>query len=618
MFALEGPLPSALLTTHHPLSTLSQASPTPQSESILAELSSHGIIDHFMSLGQVNSGYNLLGQGAATAARMAPIPTPPPEPVFVEPKLEIPWGDFHQGVVSSLRTLVSSPFKPGKFLGGDYFRDCWVERRMPWRAVVAAALWHVVFVLSPFSLLPTTVRHNSALDNTQLTWSGPIEDFPTLQIRAAKPKTIAHGNPDKPLPPKGADAFHPRQHIITDPVHPNHPRQTLLNPVAPQLAPKTLPDMPNIVQLQAPAAPARPHIQISAEDLAKLHPRQRHVAAVTSAPPPDVPAFDQKPADLTLAVSPNAPARPKLDLNAPAAPRVAERAQAGDTVAAPEIGSAQPAADGNPATLIALSASPAAPKADVQPPQGNLAARISISPDGAKPGVPDGSPNAPANTSGGAGAAAASTGGGKSPIGISISGGNPQPKAGTSGLGSSHSKLSLPSSHSLITRPDANSKTEDALERTGPPNFAMLSPGAKPEQIFASKRVYTLAVNMANINSASGSWILHFAELGGGPAAVALSASAELAMPVPVRKVDPKYPPDLIEQNVQGEVVLYAIVRADGSVDSIQVARSLDPQLDANAKSAFAQWKFQAGSKSGTSVDLEVIAHIPFKIRDDR
>jgi protein TonB len=87
---------------------------------------------------------------------------------------------------------------------------------------------------------------------------------------------------------------------------------------------------------------------------------------------------------------------------------------------------------------------------------------------------------------------------------------------------------------------------------------------------------------------------------------------------VPVRKVDPKYPPDLIEQNVQGEVVLYGIVRADGSVDSIQVARALDPQLDANAKSAFAQWKFQPGSKAGAPVDLEVIAHIPFKIRDDR
>ena len=127
---------------------------------------------------------------------------------------------------------------------------------------------------------------------------------------------------------------------------------------------------------------------------------------------------------------------------------------------------------------------------------------------------------------------------------------------------------------------------------------------------------------MANLNSASGSWILHFAELGSGPASgppSAVSASAELAMPVPIRKVDPKYPPDLIEQNIQGEVVLYGIVRADGSVDSIQVARTLDPQLDANAKSAFAQWKFQPASKSGGGpIDLEVIAHIPFKIRDDR
>jgi TonB family protein len=572
-----------------------------------------------MSLGQVNSGFNLLGQGgAATAARMAPIPAPPPAPVIVEPKLDIPWGDFHQGTASSLRTLLSGPFNVRAFLAGDYFRDCWVERRIPKRAVLAAALWHIVFLVSPFSLLPTTVRHNAAFDNAQLTWSGPIEDFPTLQIPAAKPKPISHADPAKPLPPKGADAFHPRQTIVTDPVHPNHPRQTLLNPVAPQLAPKILPDMPNIVQLQAVSAPARPRIQISADSLAKLHPREHRVTTSTAVPLPDVAALEQKPADLTLTVSPNAPARPKLELNAGASPRLAERTQTGDSVAAPEIGAAQAAADGSPSTLIALSAVPAPPKPDVQPPQGNLAARISISPEGTKRGVPDGSPNSPPDTVGGAGAASAatsSTGGGSSPVGISISGGNPQPKNVVSGLGGP--KLSLPSSRGLLTRPELNSKAEDSPERTGPPNFGLLPPGAKPEQIFAAKRVYTLAVNMANISSASGSWILHFAELSSGPGAVP-SVSSELAMPVPVRKVDPKYPPDLIEQNVQGEVVLYGIIRADGSVDSIQVARTLDPQLDANAKSAFAQWKFQPGSKSGTPVDLEVIAHIPFKIRDDR
>src|SRR5690348_4384416 len=202
-----------------------------------------------MSLGQVNGGYNLLGQGgAATAARMAPIRPPAPEAIAVEPKLGVAWGDFHQGFFSSVRTLLSWPLIPKGFFDGGYFRDCWIERRVPWRAVFAAALWHVVFFLSPFSLFNTVLPHNSAFDNTQLTWSGPIEDFPNLEIPAAKPKPILHAELNKSVAPKTADAFHPRQRIITDPVRPNNPRQTLINPVAPQIAPKILPNLPNIVQ----------------------------------------------------------------------------------------------------------------------------------------------------------------------------------------------------------------------------------------------------------------------------------------------------------------------------------------------------------------------------------
>lgn len=567
-----------------------------------------------MSAGQVNSGYNILGQGAATAARMAPIRIPAPAPIVVEPKLAIAWGEFRQSSTSSFFALFAWPLIPRKFLGSDYFRDCWVERRIPKRAVLAAALWHAVFLLAPFSLLTAVVRHNSAFDNTRLTWSGPIEDFPALEIRAAKPKLVSRNNAAKLPPPRGADAFHPRQRIIVDPVRPNHPRQTLINPVAPQLAPKLLPELPNIVQLQAAAAPARPRIEISADALAKLHPRQRRVAAVTSTPLPDVPNLEQKPAELSLAVSPNAPARPKLDLNAGAAPRVAERAQSGDPVPAPEFAAPQSAANGNPSTLIALSAAPAALKPDVEAPQGNLAARVSISPEGTKRGAPDGSANAPADTTGAA-TTSSGSGGGKSPVGISISGGNPQPKGTTSGLGGA--KLSLPSARSLAARPESSARPDGASERTGPPNFSILPPGAKPEQVFAGKRVYSMAVNTANLNSASGSWIMNFSELSAdqdGPRA----ASADLTGLALVRKVDPKYPPELIEQNVQGEVILYAVIRADGTVDGIQVVRGIDPQLDANARSALSQWKFRPAMKNGVAVDLEAVVHIPFKIRDDR
>src|SRR5438876_10793222 len=96
----------------------------------------------------------------------------------------------------------------------------------------------------------------------------------------------------------------------------------------------------------------------------------------------------------------SAPARPKLELNAGSAPRVAQRAQMTDVVPAPEVASAQSGvANGNAAaTFIALSASPA-PPAPVVPPQGNLAARVSLSPEGRQPGGPGGAPNGPAGAS---------------------------------------------------------------------------------------------------------------------------------------------------------------------------------------------------------------------------
>jgi TonB family protein len=154
---------------------------------------------------------------------------------------------------------------------------------------------------------------------------------------------------------------------------------------------------------------------------------------------------------------------------------------------------------------------------------------------------------------------------------------------------------------------------DEVPERVGPPDFKMLAPGAKPEQIFATKRVYTMNVNMPNLNSATGSWILNFAELhrdSSGPHI----ASMELSGPVPLRKVDPKYPPTLINDRVEGEVVLYAVIRKDGSVNEIQIVHGVDDQLDANAKQALSQWKFRPGAKGGEPVELEAIVHIPFRV----
>jgi TonB family protein len=489
--------------------------------------------------------------------------------------------------------------------------------------VVAAALWHFVFILVPFPQLPAAGRHNSAFDNTELTWSGPIHDFPLVEMKSPKAKPSPRGEPAKPLPREGADAFHPCQRIFTDPVHPTHPRQTLINSAAPLEPPKILPSLPNIVQFQKITGPARPRLQISQETLSKLRPREHRAAKVTEAPLPDVPTFEQKPAEITLAVSPNAPARPKLELNAGVAPRVAPRAQTGDAELAPEVGGAQSGVtNGSATTFIALSATPGPPAPVVQP-QGNLAARVSISPEGRQPGAPGGSPNGMPVANGGAGGGPGSSGGtatgngaGKNEMDVSISGGHPPANNGISGLGGS-AKISASIPHALILKPDPHTKIDDAPERTGPPNFAALPAGALPEQIFASKKIYKLLVNMPNLNSATGSWILNFSELRANSEGPRL-ASSDVSSPGPLRKVDPKYPPTLIKERVEGEVVLYAVIRRDGSVDSIQLVRGIDQQLDANAMEALSQWKFRPATKQGSPVELEAIVHIPFHIPSDR
>jgi TonB family protein len=156
-----------------------------------------------------------------------------------------------------------------------------------------------------------------------------------------------------------------------------------------------------------------------------------------------------------------------------------------------------------------------------------------------------------------------------------------------------------------------------APDRTRPASaFDRLQPGATPESILSSNRVYTLYINMPNLSSATGSWILRFSELNLDPTKpfVAPEAASDLAGPEPLRKVDPKYPQALISARVQGEVILYAIIRRDGTVDSIQVVKGVDPQLDQNAMEALAKWKFRPATRNGEPVELETIVRIPFRI----
>jgi TonB family protein len=151
--------------------------------------------------------------------------------------------------------------------------------------------------------------------------------------------------------------------------------------------------------------------------------------------------------------------------------------------------------------------------------------------------------------------------------------------------------------------------------------------------VFGNRKFYSVTLNMPNLNSAGGSWVIRFAELNhnsnnhgsnnrdqaghdtnsAADLVQADLAQADLSQPTATRKVDPAYPLQVMRENVSGTVILYAIIRADGSVGNVRVLRGVDDRLDQFASQAVAQWQFQPATKNGTPVDVEATFQIPFR-----
>lgn len=545
------------------------------------------------------------------------------------PVFAVPWNAFRNSFRGSLFALFTGPKSPRQFLGGNYFRDCWIERRIPLRAIAAAAMLHVIFFLLPYSHLNAARPRTLLNPQVEITWSSPARDLPPLDFPSAKsdsrPNAANHSLPAPPQP-SGAAAYQPRQTIFTESLHPTHPRQALINSAAPPEPPKILPPLFNIVQLAQPSQPARPHVLIDREVLTKLHPNQQAMRTVKEIPLPQLPNVEKHVGDLNLSTHSPAPARPVLPLNASAAPRLASRAAPPDAGLAPELQFTLHSAASQ--TFIALSSAPAPPTEQLPLVHGNLSARLAISPGGSRPGVPGGTAT---NHIGGPNDIGSMREGnsrsGANVTGISISGGSPAATSPISGIAAPPANATAkPASvfGHLTERPSVRTASPDsgAPPKKPLPNFAGLPTGVKPESILGPQKIYTLHVNMPNLSSATGSWVLSFTESKADAPLAGLGMippqGPELTGPVPLRKVDPKYPPALIQERVEGEVVLYAVIRRDGSVDSIQLVKGLDDQLDLNAMEAFSGWKFRPAARAGLPVELEAIVHIPFHVAHSR
>jgi TonB family protein len=500
---------------------------------------------------------------------------------------------WHAQFFSSLKVLLKDPRPPRKFQGEPFFRHCWIEGHFPRRAFAAATSLQVLLVLFPppiWTARPPRISEPSR--EMELTWFGPVQDLPPLSPSTLHLRPVAKTAASKPANHPGADAFHLRQTIVSEPMRPAHPRQTLIQPSSPPEPPKILPELPNIVQL-ARSEPLRPKVELQ-----EMKPKPASHLAVSDETIPAVPIPAKQPGPLDIAPSLRDPAKPALPVTPMSAPRTAASRPASN-FSAPEIAPSGVAS----ATIVALSAAPSPVPPPPAMPAGNLSARISISPDGPQAGSPDTNQ---------------ASDGGRGPMGIFISPGNRDKASPVSGLGIDTAAKG--SGSPVISRilPRIHPLPEDAsshaLDSGAPRQMTKLD--MPPEKILGAKQVYTLHVNLPNMTSASGSWVLNFAELNADESpANGVIGTGELNGPVPFRKVDPKYPPELRSSHVEGEVILYAIIRKDGSVDSIQLVHGVDPRLDANAMEALAQWKFRPAEKQGSPVDLEAVVHIPFRSR---
>jgi TonB family protein len=252
--------------------------------------------------------------------------------------------------------------------------------------------------------------------------------------------------------------------------------------------------------------------------------------------------------------------------------------------------------------MLALNLHPAV-GAPPDPPAGNRRGNFAATPEGHR-----GASGAPA-TSAGNGKADGSgvrKNSGNLPSGLYV--GNPAAKT---------------SSASVNPRLLANARAP-RIERTlQPTNASKLSDVERA--VFGDRKYYSLSLNMPNLNSAGGSWIIRFAALqkdsiptspssraaASDPPAEA-SSQGDLSAPVATRKVDPAYPLELMHQNVGGTVILYGVIHTDGTVGSVRVLRGVDDRLAQFATEAIEKWKFQPATRNGAPVDVEATFWIPF------
>ena len=544
--------------------------------------------------------------------------------------------EFRSGVRAALHPAPRPALRPTELPGAeevefDLWRDVFVQQKLPWGRFLQSALLHTAAVALVWTISLSWIRQqkildHAAFDRSSLVTYSPEEYLPPLDTGASEAPKTQKGDP-----------VYAKQPILSVPREADNRSQTIVVP--PDLKLDRDVPLPNIVATGAivPAIPldaTRPSLsstRIVAPETQVVAPapdvqfaRDRVVQAAMKsevvAPPPELTQSTKGRVGL-MNIGPSDVVAPAPQLTLTEQHSLAARGKGilpGGSVQPvgppPSVAAAGRASAGG--RLIALGIHPVAPTGPVAVPGGNRRGTFAGTPQG-KPGAA-GTPDLVGSGKGDSNSKTRNNGHGSLPAGLHVG-------AADSGATSPVERNGGASSHGNA---HGNSSGDGADGTREMASLSSLSatpgarPGARPlsavpddkvtdvdRQVFGGKRFYEMALNMPNLNSSTGSWVIRFAELDAG------RKEGELLAPVATEKSDPGYPLELIRANVHGMVTLYAVIHSDGKVSDIRVLNSPDERLDSFAAKALARWKFVPAVRAGKPVALEAVVVIPFRVR---
>src|SRR5580693_2038962 len=559
------------------------------------------------------------------------------------------------GSLQEAETEPSAPELRVEAAPAAFWPDVFVDRGLPWRRFAQSGAYHVLALVliwagSRFIALHPPPETRPAFTHSDVIYYSPSEYLPPLDTRRS---SSAHARP--------ADSEYSAQPIISVPPEADNRSQTIVTP--PKVRLQNDAAVPNVVALldkmpADPRMPIGPAPAVPTSEISRLAPA---IEPSVIAPPPALQAASPKtssaPQPSVIAPPPPVEAEPRRrlgDLNvgrssiiAPApqlsleeqrqipnristalrSPQGSSQQVIAPPPSLPASGrshSAGSMVDRNTVDrgMIALNLHPAV-GAPPDLPAGNRRGNFATTPEGHRGA--SGAPGASGKADGATDGNTAGKSSGNLPSGLYVGkaqnptspvAADPAPK--NSGAYSVNPNLIAgmrpPRLAARTSQPEVENKT--------------VKLSSEEQAVFGDRHFYSLSLNMPNLNSAGGSWIIRFAALkpdsaAGPPSARATAGdpsdgtsdgpSADLSAPVATRKVDPAYPLELMRQNVAGTVILYAIIHADGTVGKVRVLRSVDDRLDQFATEAIAKWQFQPATKNGAPVDVEATFWIPFR-----